>query len=1251
MVVKAKNAAHGKKLSNTLASLSLTAVTMLALLIALTIFLTLFKVQALSIVEIKITPSNVTTNNPMTCSWNVSDALGVNVSWINGSQVYDSLTNADSSGEFSIDENIVFRGETWTCQVIAWNATTTINESVNKTIQNAGPTTPVLYNESDIDQGNHTVLLEDHAYRFRVYSSDPENDDVDYVILTQNPFDSFDTETGDINWTPTVDDIGNHTVEFLSKDNQTPSALADATLVVVFEVLSVNDAPYFSPALTDQTAYENDCDWQYSITATDEETPNGPFNFSIVSVVPATYTPLELTKTSDNTAVLSFASCISFFDVGTHNVTLAVMEADNNSVNSTSSFILTIISVNHAPNITALNTTASSIQNGELFLYFNATDLDNDTINFSSTALNCTASIENPWVINQSQTQYNFDGNTSFAEAWLNFTSPNNLTNNHVICTGWVNITASDGKQTSHVLVFINVTNVNDDPVIHENSSYDVNTQNNHNIHNLTAFVDALFVYKVNASDVDMLTYQGDSLTFSTNDSRFPINATTGIISFMPNASLIGNHSFLVTVNDSYGSSTNTTAFISIHNNSAPRFLHNLTNQQAWEDINFEYDINATDDEDCPGSQDCVTYNISYYNVSSVESVANISINSQGVLQVQAVQSNIGIYNVTVTITDSYGARRNNSFLLYINNTNDCPTLSSITFPEPIVVGHEFSYIVYASDEDLSLPNSTENLSFYDNTTIFDIQKISNTSALIEFTPNASQAGNHSVKIWVNDSLNNAGCVCGGPSYRIVNFTIYNKTEPPVIQTLLVKILENNTVLLNWTNVTAASNVSISVQENVTLLFNHTGFNDEKPYQDLNFTWYFNGENVSTNYSMTKHFNFFSAGNHTIVLLVNDTMLESDNLTIFITVSNVNRPPQLLNDLYNLTGEYAVDPVFEDNDYFTGSALNPRFYDPDNESLTFSIYNSTCSGVAGITINGSQLTVTGVSIGTCLVVFKAVDPHNASLYSNTVLVNVTQILPETQVTTHTGGGSNTRTQTLPLPIPEEVEQPKPLEILTPGLVIVYKNETIKVPIHVRNTWGDKIYGVKLWTEVNVSDVKTWIENPYYAALNVNETRTTYLYVTNYRLGEHFEIKVLANVSEPVFEDTGLIVIASLEARSKAEESELLVTFARDLLSGNPECAELNELLYKAQDLIAGKEYDNALKLLDATIEGCRYLVSKHAKVEQPGQVMDKYLDFLVKHAKNVFIIVLSFAVAGLLILFASILQHRMIKKLSKTEKK
>ena len=116
-----------------------------------------------------------------------------------------------------------------------------------------------------------------------------------------------------------------------------------------------------------------------------------------------------------------------------------------------------------------------------------------------------------------------------------------------------------------------------------------------------------------------------------------------------------------------------------------------------------------------------------------------------------------------------------------------------------------------------------------------------------------------------------------------------------------------------------------------------------------------------------------------------------------------------------------------------------------------------------------------------------------------------------------------------------------------------------------------------------------------------------LTVTNYRLGENFEIIVSADVADPEFTDTALIMINSLEAANMGEDLKTKVTFARDLLGQNPECVELNELLQEADELIADGNFEEAKQLVQGVIDGCKYLVSKSRSKEEKPQSVEEYV--------------------------------------------
>jgi hypothetical protein len=211
--------------------------------------------------------------------------------------------------------------------------------------------------------------------------------------------------------------------------------------------------------------------------------------------------------------------------------------------------------------------------------------------------------------------------------------------------------------------------------------------------------------------------------------------------------------------------------------------------------------------------------------------------------------------------------------------------------------------------------------------------------------------------------------------------------------------------------------------------------------------------------------------------------------------------------------------------------------------------------------------------------------------SEYVLINITNTstLPdpvEIPINTVT-----TSTRTVPIPLPEEIEKPRPLQIITPKLVTTYKNATIKIPIVVNNSWNDTLYGITLEASTNATNVSLYLDRIYIPKLDVGEGIEAMLYVKNYKSEGHYEIRLSANVTVPQYLDTATIFINSAEMRSEGEELENKISFAKDLLSSNPECQELNELLAQAKVELGNENYVGTAKIVDNVINGCKFLVN------------------------------------------------------------
>ncbi|NTV24176.1 MAG: hypothetical protein HGA85_07470, partial [Nanoarchaeota archaeon] len=178
---------------------------------------------------------------------------------------------------------------------------------------------------------------------------------------------------------------------------------------------------------------------------------------------------------------------------------------------------------------------------------------------------------------------------------------------------------------------------------------------------------------------------------------------------------------------------------------------------------------------------------------------------------------------------------------------------------------------------------------------------------------------------------------------------------------------------------------------------------------------------------------------------------------------------------------------------------------------------------------------------------------------------------------------------------EEVEKQKEiyLDILVPQPLTIYKNNTLRQKIMVSNAGNMTLRGITLSAETNQTMAEIFFSTYYFPELKPGEERETEMVLTAYKIFNHYEIIIWANVSDPNYRDKLLVYVNSVE-KSKGNQSVTAtkVTFANDLLSSNPECMELNEFLKKAIIYMDQGEYDAASDVAESVIQGCKYLVSQ-----------------------------------------------------------
>jgi len=123
-----------------------------------------------------------------------------------------------------------------------------------------------------------------------------------------------------------------------------------------------------------------------------------------------------------------------------------------------------------------------------------------------------------------------------------------------------------------------------------------------------------------------------------------------------------------------------------------------------------------------------------------------------------ALDEDNGNHTILVTVNDARDATDSTTFVLQVLDVNNPPVLDPIG-NRTAKINHSFSLEVNASDSD-----SGDTLMFSDNTSLFNINS---STGMIEFTPDDSDEGNHSVNISVIDDA-----AIPKTDYEVVIFTI-----------------------------------------------------------------------------------------------------------------------------------------------------------------------------------------------------------------------------------------------------------------------------------------------------------------------------------------------------------------------------------------------------------------------------------------------------------------------------------------------
>lgn len=1096
----------------------------------------------------------------------------------------------------------------------------------------------------------------------------PTGVELEYRLIddAQEMCEVIDSTSGEINCLPTHEIIAgtsqpanktplNYTIEIQARDN-TGSEPTSTTRLKRFELVPGNNQAVFNQTIND-TTIEAGIEWRPNIQAQDLEF-DYPLTYEITGSLtdehPGILSVIGLNTDNASVELRVNEDGNAFTNAQQGNWTVNISVEDTIGSNetrpaTTQTFNLEVLGSNFPPQITSDQTSLEGTQYEEFFANITAEDPNiNDTVTFTLTEpsnASFICPVEFPWNITT------VNNNATHARGVIE----ENLSINHVICR-YANLTVQDqdGLKDSEI-VFFNITNINDPPTIHRFSQ-------DGDIENQTGYLFVNGKYQVNASDPDELTYNADefaNLSYTVNDSRFTVDDEGLIEYFFTEQEELGRYLVNVTVTDGQFNDTKVLD-INISNNAPPQlFFENIQeNYTQYEDITFEirgYDAGGTDFT--KEVENVSRYSLDIYNITLISDVTNSTgrhktwlVNmtkdeSQPSQRLKAIRQ-VGEHILDIRLTDDFGSSTDISrdeISFVIQNENDAPffdvnqnNFSSSTnqirdYIGNIVFDREVNVIISATDYDVFVTPefADENLEFFANTTLsgaqsFSFEKINDTQARLSFLP--TQLGSGNITLGVRDSQ-------GVEDVRVLDVDVIEQTVPPEI--LLIRPYNDDGDVVDGFR--SAGNFEFNAEdlyfsENTTLRFDATAdFDESLPNNTVTYSWYVNDvlmqeeENLDGSSSRFDYYFDFFSSNQTqeVLLVVEDEAFSTDEFLWRNNLQNVNRKPLFIGPMEDLQ----VDSTEQFGNYLSRrfnseiGVTTQRFYDPDDDpsnkdstefvsgvsqsNLDITLQGGCAStGVADFEIIGDDLRVIPRVVGQCVAVFNATDEHGASVLSDEVTIEVTDVEDETPQESSGGGGATTPR---PIPIEQEVETPEPFNLVIPDTATTYVGRSIEVPISIENTWDDDVEGIDLRSVAlnatfSEEDAEFSFGRSSIPRLGVGDVVNTTLTVTNFRALGPYEIRINATSRNPEFEDSATILINSLEMvqDSSAEAVESRVTFARELLSDNVECQELNELLNRAQNSLSQGDNDEAFRMVDAAINGCRHIMGQDVRRDTPS---------------------------------------------------
>ncbi|TVP58438.1 MAG: hypothetical protein EA349_04605 [Halomonadaceae bacterium] len=244
------------------------------------------------------------------------------------------------------------------------------------------------------------------------------------------------------------------------------------------------------------------------------------------------------------------------------------------------------------------------------------------------------------------------------------------------------------------------------------------------------------------------------SYALETAPADMTINPASGLITWQPAPSQVGDNTVTVRVSDERGLHTQDSFVIQVSALEVPLEITSTPATSVLAGAQWQYQVTAAGDE---GAE--LTYEL-------VTGPGGMAMNAANQVTWSPVNSDGGPHPVTVRVSDPAGRSVSQSFTLTVVPINEPPVITS-TPPANAKVGETYRYQVVAQDPE------SEPLSYFLGQAPSGMTL--SATGLLQWTPGSSQSGTHTVSVQVQDPY-------GASATQSFTLNVSAENRPPVFQ-------------------------------------------------------------------------------------------------------------------------------------------------------------------------------------------------------------------------------------------------------------------------------------------------------------------------------------------------------------------------------------------------------------------------------------------------------------------------------------